>query len=227
MSSITSNWFMVGLDLFMITYTLWVLSLSNKNKFHYGIGGGLLAWLVLLHLGLSTKSIFSEDISGIIFLIIIFVAVGIVGLLLLTIPTVRKIVLGLSQQQLLLMQGIRVFFGASFLMQASLGNMPLMFGIVDGWTHISAGFFGLIAAFSIESQSDAVRRAWFANIIGLADILIVASTLSLVILSDITPQGSMMYAVFLPAPLWLWFHLISIWKLMQKEDIHSPQHTHT
>ena len=213
---------MVGLDLFMITYTLWVLSLSNKNKFHYGIGGGLLAWLVLLHLGLSTKSIFSEDISGIIFLIIIFVAVGIVGLLLLTIPTVRKIVLGLSQQQLLLMQGIRVFFGASFLMQASLGNMPLMFGIVDGWTHISAGFFGLIAAFSIESQSDAVRRAWFANIFGLADILIVASTLSLVILSDITPHGSMMYAVFLPAPLWLWFHLISIWKLMQKEDIHSP-----
>ncbi len=191
------------------------------------MGGGLLAWLVLLHLGLSTKSIFSEDISGFLFLIIIFIAVGIVGLILLTIPTVRKIVLGLSQQQLLLMQGIRVFFGASFLMQASLGNMPLMFGIVDGWTHISAGFFGLIAAFSMESQSDAVRRAWFANVFGLADILIVASTLSLVILSDITPHGSMMYAVFLPAPLWLWFHLISIWKLMQKEDIYSLQKTHT
>ena len=149
-----------------------------------------------------------------------------VGLLLLTVPTVKKIVLGLNQQQLLLMQGIRVFFGASFLMQASLGNMPLMFGIVDGWTHIAAGFLGLIAAFSMEINTDAIRRAWFANIFGLADILIVASTLSLVILGDITPHGSMMYAVFLPAPLWLWFHLISIWKLMQKEEIIPLQQTH-
>ncbi len=212
---------MVGLDLLMITYTLWVHSLSNKNKFHYGLGGGLLVWLVFLHLGLSTKSLFSEGISGVLFLVIIFAAVGLVGLLLLAVPAVKKIVLSLSQQQLLLMQGIRVFFGASFLMQASLGNMPLIFGIVDGWTHISAGFFGLIAAFSMESDSDAVRRVWFANIFGLADILIVASTLSLFILQDITPHGSMMYAVFLPAPLWLWFHLISIWKLTQKKDIYS------
>ncbi len=218
---------MVGLDLLMIIYTLWVHSLSNKNKFHFGLGGELLAWLVLLHLGLSTKSIFSEDISGVLFLIIIFAVVGMVGLLLLKIPSISKIVLGLCQQQLLLIQGIRVFFGASFLMQASLGNMPLIFGIIDGWTHIAAGFFGLIAAFSVESNTDAAtRRAWFANLFGLADILIVASTLSLVILSDITPHGSMMYAVFLPAPLWLWFHLISIWKLIQKEEIVPLQKTH-
>ena len=141
MSSITSNWFMVGLDLLMITYTLWVLSLSNNNKFHYGIGGGLCIWLVLLYLGLSTNSLFPEDISGIMFLIIIFAVAGVVGLLILAVPAVKTIVLGLNQQQLLLMQGIRVFFGASFLMQASLGNMPLVFGIVDGWTHIAAGFF--------------------------------------------------------------------------------------
>lgn len=223
MSFISTNEFMVGLDLLMITYTLWVHSLSNSNKFHYGIGVGLFGWLFLLHLGLSTKSIFPEDISGLSFLIIIFVAVGIVGLLLFFVPMVKKIVLGLSQQQLLLMQGIRVFFGASFLMQASLGNMPLIFGIIDGWTHIAAGFFGLIAAFSMESDTDAIRRAWFANIFGLLDILIVASTLSLVILHDITPHGSMMYAVFLPAPLWLWFHLISIWKLMKKDEINPLQ----
>jgi hypothetical protein len=217
---------MVGLDLLMITYTLWVHSLSNNKKFHYGIGGGLLIWLTLLHLGLSTKSIFPEDISGWLFLIIIFAAVGMVGILLFLVPTVKKIVLGLSQQQLLLMQGVRVFFGASFLMQASLGNMPLVFGIIDGWTHISAGFFGLIAAFSMESNTDANRRAWFANIFGLVDILIVASTLSLVILQDITPHGNMMYAVFLPAPLWLWFHLISMWKLMKKDENYPLRQTH-
>lgn len=218
MSLITSNWFMIGLDLFMITYTLWVVSLTNKNKFHYGIGIGLLTWLLALHFGLSTKSFFPEDISGFAFLMIIFVAVGLVGLVLLTVPAIRKIVLNLTQQQLLLMQGIRVFFGATFLMQASVGAMPLIFGIIDGWTHIAAGFFGLIAAFSVAINVDAIKRVWFANIFGLADILIVASTLSLVILSDITPHGNMMYAVFLPAPLWLWFHVISIYKLIMNQD---------
>ncbi|MFK5914674.1 MAG: hypothetical protein QM484_09875 [Woeseiaceae bacterium] len=216
MSASTSAWFMIGLDLLMITYTLWVLSLSNNNKFHIGVGVGLLSWLTLLHFGLSTKSIFPENISGISFLIIIFVAVGLVGLLLFMVRPIRKLVTGLSQKQLLLMQGIRVFFGASFLMQASLGSMPLLFGIIDGWTHISAGFFGLIAAFSIVVNVHSVRRVWFANLFGLFDILIVASTLSLLILSDITPHGSMMYAVFLPAPLWLWFHLISIYKLINE-----------
>jgi len=213
MSFLTSNWFMIGLDFLMIVYTLWVASISNNNKFHYSIGTALLAWLILLHTGLSTNSIFPEDISGIAFLMIIFAAVGLVGVILLAIPAVRKIVLSLNQQQLLLMQGIRVFFGASFLTQASLGSMPLLFGIVDGWTHIAAGFFGLVAAFSMTANLDAVKRAWFANVFGLADILIVASTLSLLILQDITPHGNMMYAVFLPAPLWLWFHLISIHKL--------------
>ena len=225
MSLIFSSWFMIGLDLLMIIYTLWVLSLSNNNRFHYGIGAILLAWLAILHLGLSSKSIFPEDISGVAFLLIIFAAVGFVGVLLLTVPFMKKLLLSLSQQQLLMMQGIRVFFGASFLMQASLGNMPLAFGIIDGWSHVAAGFFGLVAAFSMAINIDAAKRAWFANIFGLLDILVVASTLSLLILQEITPHGSMMYAVFLPAPLWLWFHLISIWKLIKSDGSEQLKET--
>ncbi|MCX7218879.1 MAG: hypothetical protein NTY70_08030, partial [Burkholderiales bacterium] len=61
------------------------------------------------------------------------------------------------------------------------------------------------------------RRAWFANLFGLTDILIVASTLALILLPQIGPHHPMMYAVFLPAPLWLWFHLVSIWKLLRGE----------
>jgi len=218
MQYINFDWFMIGLDTLMIIYTLWIISFGNNNKFNYGLGIGLFVWLVVLHLGLSTNSFFPENISGISFLIIIFSAVGVVGALLFLVPPIRKIVTALNQQQLLLIQGIRVFFGASFLMQASLGEMPLLFGIIDGWTHISAGFFGLIAAFSMASGINAKRRAWFANMFGLLDILIVASTLSLFILDDITPHGSMMYAVFLPAPLWLWAHLISIYKLVKEKD---------
>lgn len=214
MSFLTSPLFMIGLDVLMITYTLWVLSLSNKGRFHFGIGAGLFAWLVTLHFGLSTHSLFDENISGPMFLGVIVAAVGGVGALLLGTPAIRKILLGLTQQQLLLLQGIRVFFGASFLMHASVGAMPLAFGILDGWSHVTAGFLGLIAAYSFSINANPVRRAWFANLWGLADILVVASTLSLVILRDLTPHGVMMYAVFLPAPLWLWFHIISIYKLL-------------
>lgn len=216
---LSSAWFAIFLDVMMIIYTLWVVSLGDvRGKLPIGIGFGMLAWLVLLHLGLSTKSIFPENISGLSFLIIIFVAVGLMGCILFFVDSLRQQLLALNQRQLLLMQGVRVFFGANFLMQASLGGLPLTFGILDGWTHIAAGFLGLIAAFSLANSSNGIRRAWFANIFGIVDILVVASTLALVLLPTLTPHHNMMYAVFLPALLWLWFHVVSIWKLLDKEN---------
>lgn len=219
MSNISPVWTMLGLDVLMVFYTLWVLSIIKPvGKAGSVIGASLLTWLAILHAGLSHQSISPQDISGVAFLMVIFVAVGVVGVVLLLIPSVRHIVLGLDQRQLLLLQGIRVFFGAAFLMQASLGVLPQTFGIVDGFTHIGAGFFGLVAAFSVAAGIQGERRAWFANIFGLADILIVASSLAFVLLPQIGPHHSMMYAVFLPAPLWLWFHVVSIWKLVSGDN---------
>lgn len=224
MFNISTTAIMLGLDLLMIIYTLWALSIfkpigkSGKlGKLGLGIGLGMLAWLGVLHLGLSSESLFAKDISGIAFLIIIFAGVGLVGALLFVVPSLRKLLLGLDQRQLMLLQGVRAFFGGTFLMFASLGVLPQGFGIIDGFTHIGAGFFGLIAAFSVAAGVDGNRRAWFANIFGLTDILIVASTLALILLPKIGPHHGMMYAVFLPAPLWLWFHLVSIWKLVRGE----------
>ena len=219
MSEETSAWVMIGLDILMICYSLWVFSLKQSTaSLRFGIATGLGTWLIALHLGLSTKHLFPEGIEGGVFLGVIVLFVGMVGTLLIGMKPLRRLLLELDQQQLLLLQGIRVFFGATFLMQASLGVLPTAFGIVDGFTHISAGFLGLIAAFAFASGCEGNRRAWFANVFGLMDILVVASSLSLVLLPTITPHHSMMYAVFLPAPLWLWFHLISIWKLLR------PQH---
>jgi hypothetical protein len=219
MSAMSSSWFAIFLDVTMVIYTLWVISLGDsKGKLSLGIGAGMLAWLGALHLGLSTKSIFPADISGPVFLTIVFMAVSAVGALLLLVPPIRQRLLALDQRQLLLMQGIRVLFGANFMMQASLGGLPQTFGILDGWTHIAAGFFGLVAAFTLATGADGVRRAWFANLFGVTDILVVASTLSLILLPTITPYHPMMYAVFLPAPLWLWFHLVSMWKLLSKHQ---------
>jgi hypothetical protein len=226
MSEITLTWFAIGLDVIMVVYTLWAISLGkSETGLRAGLGIAMLAWLGLLHLGLSSRNLFPADISGIAFLLIIFAYVGVVGAMLFAVPPLRRLLLNLSQEQLLLLQGIRVFFGAGFLMQASLGSLPVAFGILDGWTHIAAGFFGLVAAFSVASGIQGARRAWFANLFGLADILVVASSIALVLLPDITPHHNMMYAVFLPAPLWLWFHLVSIGKLIGKraEDLPPMQ----
>lgn len=206
---------MIGLDSLMIVYTLWVITAFNTiGTLRFGIAAAMLIWLALLHLALSNQWLFPASISGIAFLFVIVVGVGLVGAVLFLVPNVRRVLLGLDQRQLLLLQGIRVFFGAAFLMQTSLGVLPMTFGILDGFTHIGAGFFGLIAAFSVAANVQSNRRAWFANLFGLADILIVASSLALILLPQIGPHHSMMYAVFLPAPLWVWFHLVSIWKLL-------------
>lgn len=219
MASVASAWIMIGLDVLMIIYTLWAISLFKPiGKTGIAIAISMLAWLAALHFGLSNESLFPKDISGVAFLMLILIGVGVVGAMLLLIPPIRHLVLSLDQRQLLLLQGIRVFFGATFLMQAGTGVLPQGFGIIDGYTHIGAGFFGLIAAFSVAAGVQGTRRAWFANIFGLADILIVATSLALIMLPQIGSHHSMMYAVFFPAPLWLWFHLVSIWKLVRQDD---------
>lgn len=218
MSNLSPTLTMIGLDLLMIVYTLWAFSLGKPSRRAVAVVAvSLLAWLGALHLGIASQHLFPPSISGVAFLLVIFAAVGLVGVVLHATPTVRRLLWSLDQRQLLLLQGVRVFFGGTFLMHASLGVLPPAFGIIDGFTHIGAGFFGLIAAFSVASGRDGVRRAWFANVFGLADILIVATSLALVLLPEIGPYHPMMYAVFLPAPLWLWFHLVSIAKLLGRD----------
>jgi len=77
MSDISSAWTMLGLDLLMIIYTLWALSVFKPiGKIGIGIAAGMLAWLALLHFGLSTESLFPKDISGVGFLMVIFAEAG-------------------------------------------------------------------------------------------------------------------------------------------------------
>jgi hypothetical protein len=209
---------MIGLDLLMILYTLWVVSLRPaRGRPVMAIAVSLIGWLALLHFGLSAQSLFPRDISGLGFLAVIIATVMVVGAVL-AIPPLRRLLAGLDQSQLMLLQGIRVFFGAGLLAQAASGDLPVAFGIVDGVTHVSAGFLGLVSAYALSSGSNGARRAWFANLFGLADILVVASSLALLLLPQIGPHHPMMYAVFLPAPLWLWFHLISIARLLKQRD---------
>lgn len=205
---------MITLNILMIFYTVWVVSKGRAyGRREIGIATIMLGWLVALHLLLSNQLLLPAEISRLGFFFAVLLGLSVVGAGLLLIPFIKNIVWDLNQEQLLLMQGIRVFYGSAFLLQGAIGILPKGFAILDGIMHVSAGFFGLIASYSLAARLSGERRAWFANLFGLADILIVASTLAFVLLPEIGPFHSMMYAVFLPAPIWFWCHVISIWKL--------------
>ena len=209
---------MLALDALFVVYTLWALSLYRPlGKFAIGIAAALFGWLAVLYGVLSTGALFPANISGIAFYAAILAGVAATGALVFGVRPIRELLFGLDQHQLMLLQGVRVYFGATFLIQGGLGILPSTFGLIDGLTHISAGFFALIAAFSLAAGVAGQRRAWFANAFGLGDILIVATSLAFVLLPDIGPHHPMMYAVFLPAPFWLWFHVVSIWKLVEEK----------
>lgn len=204
-----------GLDVAAITYSLTIVRRAGvSSRRVLGTGLVLGGWLGFLAWAISTKSVLPADISGPAFFALVLAFVGATGAVLVLTPA-RKILAQLTQVDLQALQGIRVFFGASFLMQAALGTMPRTFGILDGFTHVGAGFLGLYAASVLAREPRATWAAWVSNVFGTVDILVVASSLSLVILPELTPHHSMMYAVFLPAPLWLWFHVVSTFRLMQ------------
>ncbi len=205
----------LALNLINIGYVAWVLGASDATRrWRLPVALVMLAWLGGLHVGLSRQALFPATISGPAFLAVIVAGVGAVAALLFLTP-VSGLMRALSLAQLQLLQGIRVWFGAAFLVWAVLGVLPTTFGVIDGVTHVGAGFLGLMAAFSCAAGATAKARVWFATLFGLVDILTVASTLALVLLPQIGSHHPMMYAVFLPAPLWLCLHLVSMDRLMQ------------
>ena len=214
---------MILLDIAAIAFTAWVVYRGGGSlKVIAGASSALLAWLAILHGIISTRSVFPPDITGPIFLAVIFTVVGLFGAAIFITPVGRTL-MSLDHQTLLLAQGIRIYFGAGFLLQAGIGLLPFGFGIIDGFTHVSAGFLALIAAVLLGHSAKKPSLVVLANTFGLMDILIVASSIALILLPEMTPYHPMMYAVFLPAPIWLWFHLLSFAKMFHRPQSHQPE----
>ncbi len=204
---------MLGLDGLAVAYSLAVLHRRGDPRSMLPVVVlTSLGWLAVLHGGLQA-AVFPPDISGPAFLALVFGFVGLVGGLL-WLPPARAIMARATQSQLLQLQGIRIYFGAGFLMLVAVGDLPFTFGLIDGLTHITAGVLGLFAALRQRGRGARVW-SWLANVMGLLDILVVASTIALVLLPDITPHHRMMYAVFFPAPFWFWFHIVSMTKAVR------------
>ncbi len=206
----------IGLDAAMIVFTLAILQaggLSRRTTLAMGVVG--FGWLAALFVLFSNDAPFPDDISGPGFYAVVLGGVGLTGVLLLGPGGLRSTLVAIDQTWLLGPQGIRVFFGAMFLVWAGEGVLPRTFGLVDGLTHLSAGFLGLIAAWSLGRAPTSTMWAWLANVFGLVDILVVATSVAFILLADIGPHHPMMYAVFAPAPVWLWLHVISLYRLVR------------
>lgn len=208
---------MIVLDLLAIAFTAWVVRRGGgSRRVVFSAAGVLAIWLVALHMIISTQSVLPRSISGPAFLAVIFAGVGLFGAGVFLTP-IGKTLMKLDHQSLCLAQGIRVYFGAGFLLQAGIGLLPLGFGIIDGFSHITAGFLALIAAVLVGRAPSRLGPVIAANAFGLLDILVVASSIALILLPEMTPHHPMMYAVFLPAPIWLWLHIVSFAKLVRAD----------
>lgn len=210
-----ASWLILGLDAVALVYTLTIFvagGLPRRTAAIVGVVGT--GWLAILRALFSNGQPFPEDIGGTAFYAIVLIGVAVFGGVLLGPRPLRNTLARIDQTWLLAPQGIRVFFGATFLLWAGEDLLPRGFGILDGFTHVTAGFLGLTAAWASARHSPAKTMPWIANLFGLGDILIVATSIAYVLLTDIGPHHPMMYAVFGPAPIWLWLHVVSIYRLL-------------
>lgn len=211
----TTFW-VIAVDLIFAAITVWLLKsgkAATTTQLIFGLGS--LFWIGFLGWLFEGKRIFPADISGAAFYAVILAAVAMVFALFWT--TLRGVFANLSQEQIQLAQGFRVFVGAGFLMEGSLSVIPSWFGIMDGYLHVTSGFLALMAAIALLKNSPSKNSLlWLANIVGVADVLIIASGICFAVWSDLGPFHNMMYIVFYVAPILLWLHFVSILKLLGK-----------
>ena len=125
----------------------------------------------------------------------------------------------MSQENLQIVQGLRVFVASVFLVEGVLDVIPGWFSIMDGFLHVTSGFLAMLAAIMVlKNHRKQKHFLWLANLVGVADIVIIVSGISLVVWNDIGPFHNMQYVVFYTGVLLLWFHLISILKLLKEKS---------
>ena len=208
--------YVITLNLVLAGFILEVLKRSGAGKsLRVGVATVFATWMLLLGWGIGGHHFFPDNISGTAFFVIIITVVAVVAAIMLFFPPIKRVLANTPQELLLLTQGLRVFFGAGFLIQAALGLLPLQFGISDGMTHVIAAFLALKAGLLFTKGGQNRFELWFANLFGLLDIVVVALGISFVLLDVMTPYHNMMYVVFFAAPLFMGLHLVSIVKLVQ------------
>lgn len=186
-----------------------------STRLSIGLGATMLAWIAALAVGIPAGWFLPEQVSHAgMYAIILAGAGGLAGAIL-AIPAVRSHLLAMPPELLLFPQTLRVLLGAGFLIEAALGVLPTTFGIMDGMTHVTAGFLAMSAALGLALWQRRFRRGvWIATIFGVADILAVATGIAFVLIDEISTRHNMMIAVFFVAPILLALHAASVWQML-------------
>ena len=178
------------------------------------VGALLLGLIAVMHWGFGGQNFLSPQITGSAFYAIILGGAG-AGVLLFYV-TSKDVFDNLSQEHIQLVQGLRVFIGAGFLMEGALGVIPVWFSIMDAFFHITSGFLALVAAIAfLKNYPMKTPLLWSANIIGLLDIVTIVTSICFVVWADLGPHHNMNYVVFGVGPVLLWLHFMSVRKLLK------------
>ena len=207
-----------------VVLTVLVLGLMKLNgvskKVIWSTGVVAALWLGYLSLALPSGNFLPATMDSLIYFTVVLGWVGVVGALIFLTP-MRRAFLVLPQESLLIPQGLRSFFGATFIAQAGLGLMPLE-GLLFGFMHVGTGFFCLLAAI-MWLKAQGKFAVYFANVFGLADIFITAIMIGFVSFDQIGVAHNMNIAVFWAAPIYFWLHLFSIYKAMQTQSLYQER----
>jgi len=173
-------------------------------------------WLISTVVLFGVIHILPESISGLTLFSTILLGVVLSGFFF---YFLKNEFLNLPQELLLLPQAFRMFFGAGFIIEAVFKIMPINYGVIDGILHITTAFLSLTLAIYIARGCKCVKSLLLVNLFGLLDVLVVAGGISFVILEEIGSAHNVFLAVFFAAPIFIWLHLISIYKMFFNKNI--------
>jgi len=206
--------YIITMEIFL-TFTLVKIigkaNIENPNTTKAGILFSI--WLATVVLLIGGIKILPIDIGSISLFTIILIGVVASGLFFFVL---KDEFLSIPQELLLLPQAFRMFFGAGFMVEAVYGIMPATYGVIDGILHITTAFLATTLAIWIARGCQCRRSLILVNFFGLLDIIIVAYGISFFILGDIGGHHNVFYAVFFAAPIFIWLHLISLYKVFSE-----------
>lgn len=215
-SYLATTYWVIGVNILFLIATLWLLKIgkaTRTTKTVFGIAS--FVWIVFIHIVFSKKLLIPIDISGIAFYVLTLSSATLV-LTFFYFSPLKKVFEYISQDQIQMVQGLRVFVASGFLVEGVLNVIPAWFSIMDGFLHVTSGFLALIAAIAVvKNQTNKNQLLWLANIVGIADIVIIVTSISLIVWKDLGAFHNMQYVVFYTGVLLLWFHFVSISKLLK------------
>ena len=144
----TTYW-IIGVNIVFLIAALWLLKTGGATQITKWVFGLVsVIWILFIHVVFSNQLIIPIDISGGAFYTLTLSSATVV-LILFYFSPIKKVFDNVSQENIQLVQGLRVFVASGFLMEGVLNIIPAWFSIMDGFLHVTSGFLALIASIAV------------------------------------------------------------------------------